>query len=74
MFGHAEPGRRLGSITAARGVAARRLTALLLVALLTLSTASQAGARQDDAAPRYKLTPLGTIKDYGTTMAAAVNA
>ena len=74
MIGHAERCRRMGRISASRGVAIRRLPALLLVALLALSTVSHTGARQDDAAPRYKLVPLGTIKDYASTIAYAVNA
>ena len=52
----------------------RRLTALLLVGLISLAGVAQVGARQDDGPPRYKLVPLGTIKNYDSTVALAVNA
>jgi probable HAF family extracellular repeat protein len=54
--------------------AIRRLTTLLLVGLISLSGVAHAGARQDDGPPRYKLIPIGTIKDYPSTSAAAMNA
>jgi probable HAF family extracellular repeat protein len=74
MIEHAERCRGIRGIKADRNAATRRLPALLLVTLMTLSTVSHAGARQDDGRTRYKLVPLGTIKDYATTMAIAVNA
>lgn len=54
--------------------AVRRLTAFLMVGLLSLSGVAHAGARQDDAPPRYTIAALGTIKDFPSTAALALNA
>jgi probable HAF family extracellular repeat protein len=51
----------------------RRLFVLLFVGLLALSGIIHAGARQDDAAPRYRLTDLGTLKNFPVTVGMALN-
>ncbi|MEA2525649.1 MAG: hypothetical protein QOF01_5137 [Thermomicrobiales bacterium] len=57
-----------------RLAAIRRLTALLVVGLLSLSGFAHVGARQDDPAARYAATDLGEIKGYPSTVAFALNA
>jgi probable HAF family extracellular repeat protein len=56
-----------------RAVVVRWMFVVLLVGLLSLAGVSQAGARQDDAAPRYTLTDLGTIKNFAATVGMALN-